>query len=35
MVHFYRCDQCGHVWSVLKSSPDGPTTDVTVKPPKP
>jgi transposase-like protein len=34
MVNFYRCDECGHVWTVQKSNPDGPTTDVTLPPKK-
>lgn len=24
IVNYYRCDHCGHVWSVLKVSPHGP-----------
>ena len=30
LVNFYRCDKCGHVWTVSKYDPDGPTTDVTL-----
>jgi len=33
-VWYYRCDKCGHVWHVLKSDPDGPTSDVTLPPNK-
>ena len=28
-VWYYRCEDCGHVWHILKSDPDGPPTDVT------
>ena len=34
MVSFYRCDKCGHVWTVSKQDPDGPIRDVTVDPQK-
>jgi len=33
-VTFYRCDKCGHVWTVSKYDPDGPMVAVTVDPPK-
>jgi len=30
MVEYWRCDQCGHVWSHDKSNPNAPRNDVTV-----
>ena len=33
-VDYYRCDECGHVWSHLKGQPDSPATDVTIEPKK-
>jgi uncharacterized Zn finger protein len=33
-VNYYRCLNCGHVWTVPKSNPDGPIHHVT-KPTKP
>jgi uncharacterized Zn finger protein len=31
-VWYYRCQNCGHVWNVLKTDPDGPVRDVTIRP---
>ena len=28
-VRYYRCEKCGHVWSIAKSNPDGPIHHVT------
>ena len=28
-VDYYRCDECGHVWTVAKNAPDGQMRDVT------
>jgi hypothetical protein len=28
----YRCDSCGHVWSIAKDTPDGPIRHVTAPP---
>lgn len=28
-VWYYRCEKCGHVWSIAKSNPDGPIHHVT------
>jgi len=24
MVLYYRCDECGHVWTIRKDAPDAP-----------
>jgi len=28
-VHYYRCEECGHVFHVPHDAPNGPRTDVT------
>ena len=28
-VNYYRCDPCGHVWTIPKSNPDGPPHHIT------
>jgi len=28
-VHYYRCDRCGHVWTIPKNQPDAVPTSVT------
>ena len=30
-VEYYRCDNCGHVWTHEKDNPGGPPKDVTVR----
>ena len=32
-VNYYRCDPCGHVWTMPKDKPESPPRHVT--PPKP
>ena len=32
-MNFYRCDTCGHVWTIPKNDPDGPIHIVTVDAP--
>jgi hypothetical protein len=32
-VNYYRCDPCGHVWTIPKDNPNGPPHHVT-RPPK-
>ena len=35
LVSYYRCEPCGHVWTVPKNTPDGPPLrHVTTPPPK-
>ena len=31
-VFYYRCDDCGHVWSYEKKQPNAPPKDVTIEP---
>jgi uncharacterized Zn finger protein len=31
-VWYYRCEKCGHVWTVPKWDPDGPISHVTITP---
>ena len=33
-VAYYRCDNCGHVWTHEKARPDSPPKDVTIEPKK-
>ena len=28
-VYYYRCEPCGHVWTLPKDNPDAPTRTVT------
>ena len=30
-VGYYRCDNCGHVWTHEKDNPDAPPEDVTIR----
>jgi uncharacterized Zn finger protein len=30
-VEYYRCDNCGHVWTHEKDNPDAPPEDVTIR----
>ena len=30
-VWYYRCNNCGHVWSIPKDDPSAPIRDVTIK----
>jgi rubrerythrin len=30
VVEYWRCDQCGHVWTHEKANPNSPHKDVTV-----
>jgi uncharacterized Zn finger protein len=33
-VEYYRCDECGHVWTHDKHKPDSKPRDVTIEPKK-
>jgi hypothetical protein len=33
-VNYYRCDPCGHVWSIPKDKPDAPPRHVTITVPR-
>jgi hypothetical protein len=35
VVEYYRCDTCGHIWTLEKANPDAPPIAVTVKLEKP
>lgn len=30
-VNYYRCNACGHVWTVPKDDPNAPPNDVTTR----
>jgi len=34
LVEYYRCDECGHVWTHEKANPNSPPEPVTLKPEK-
>jgi rubredoxin len=33
-VEYWRCDDCGHVWTNAKGDPEGPRQDITIPPQK-
>ena len=35
LVEYYRCDECGHIWTHEKANPNSPPKAVTVKAEKP
>ena len=30
-VEYYHCDTCGHIWTHVKSNPDTPAKDITIR----
>lgn len=34
LVHYFRCEACGHVWHIQKSDQGGEMVAVTVGPPR-